>query len=94
MPLRFQEGKKKTFKFVLHYESVEPAENWEDFVLLSRKRLDYFLSELKLISNLKTQQKNWIMAAFWLKDNSRGHVTQELIEIALFLLHCASAIEN
>ena len=35
-----------------------------------------------------------MMTAFWLKDNNRGHGLQELIEIALFLLQCASNIEN
>ena len=182
--------------FGLHYESVESAESWEYFVILADKRLDHFLSELKLISNLQKQKKvesgqlftlkvtttkviwyknwqrlsyscctvpqsfktsyfnylrsaftisrrkkenfqirsalricrtsgklrrlciiitqktgllfirvktnvksknpvkNWIMAAFWLKVNNRGHVTQELLEIALFFLHWASGIEN
>ena len=179
--------------FTLHYESMESAESWEYFVILADKRLDHFLSELKLISNLQKQKKvesgqlftlkvtttkviwyknwqrlsyscctvpqsfktsyfnylrsaftisrrkkenfqirselricgklrrlciiitrktellfirvktnlksknpaeSWIMAAFWLKNSNRGHVTQELIEIALFLLQCASGIEN
>ena len=35
-----------------------------------------------------------MMTAFWLKDNNRGHGLQELIEIALFLLQCASNIKN
>ena len=43
--------------FVLHYESMESAESWEYFVILADKRLDHFLSELKLISNLQKQKK-------------------------------------
>ena len=43
--------------FALHYKSVRSAENWENFVILADKRLDYFLTELKLISNLQNQQK-------------------------------------
>ena len=44
--------------FALHYESTVLAENrWQDLVLILGNRLDYFLSELKLISNLQNQQK-------------------------------------
>ena len=43
--------------FALHYESAELAENWQDLVLIVGNTLDYFLSELKLISNLQNQQK-------------------------------------
>ena len=43
--------------FALHYESAESAENWQDLVLILGNRLDYFLSELKLILNLQKQQK-------------------------------------
>ena len=41
----------------LHYDSTESAESWENFVILAEKRLDYFLTELKLISNPQNQQK-------------------------------------
>ena len=55
--------------FALHYESAESVENWDDFVLLLGKGLDYFLSELKLISNLKTKQKigSWQLVT-WRKN--------------------------
>ena len=43
--------------FTLHCESAESVENWQDLVLISGNRLDYFLSELKLIPNLQNQQK-------------------------------------
>ena len=43
--------------FALHYESVELAKNCQDLILIISNRLDYFLSELKLISNLQNQQK-------------------------------------
>ena len=43
--------------FALHYDSTESAESWENFVILAEKRLDYFLTELKLISNPQNQQK-------------------------------------
>ena len=43
--------------FALHYESAESAESYKNFVILADKRLDYFLMELKLISNLQSQQK-------------------------------------
>ena len=48
----------KNFRqFALHCESVESVESSENFVILADKRLDYFLTELKLISNLQNQQK-------------------------------------
>ena len=65
----------------LHYESVESAESWENFVILVGKRLDYFLTELELISNLQTPEKNWIRSAFYFTDNNGLHVIQELINI-------------
>ena len=43
--------------FPLHYKSAESAKSWECFVILADKRLHYFLTELKLISNLQYQQK-------------------------------------
>ena len=43
--------------FALHYESLESAESWENLAILADKRLDYFLTEFKLISNLQNQQK-------------------------------------
>ena len=56
--------KSSTFKnvrlfrgFALHFESAELAESRENLVILADKRLDYFLTELKLISNLQNQQK-------------------------------------
>ena len=44
-------------RFALYHESAESAESWEDFVILADKRLDYFLTELKWISNLQNHQK-------------------------------------
>ena len=44
-------------EFALHYESAELAESLERFTLLTNKKLDYFLSDLKLIFNLQNQQK-------------------------------------
>ena len=79
--------------FALYYESLESEESWENFVILVDKRLDYFLTELELISNLQTPEENWIRSAFYLTDNSRLHVIQELIDIDLFLLHCLSDID-
>ena len=35
--------------FALHYESIESAEIWENFVLLACRRLTFLFSELKLI---------------------------------------------
>ena len=67
--------------FALHYESAESAKSWENFVILADKKLDYLLTELKLISNLQKLAENWIRPAFYLKNNSKGHVTQELVEI-------------
>ena len=43
--------------FPLHYESAKSVKSWECFVILADKRLHYFLTELKLISNLQYQQK-------------------------------------
>ena len=44
-------------RFALRLVYYESAESWENFVLLADKRLDYFLTELKLIPNLQNQQK-------------------------------------
>ena len=76
----------------LQYESTESVESREDFVILADKRLDYFLTELELISNLETPDENWIRPAFHLTDNNRLHVIQELIDPDKFLLHCLSGI--
>ena len=43
--------------FALHYKSAELAESWENFVLLPHERLDYFLTKLKLVPNLKNSRK-------------------------------------
>ena len=67
--------------FALHHESAESAKSSENFVILADKKLDYLLTELKLISNLQKLAENWISPAFHLKNNSKGHVTQELVEI-------------
>ena len=77
--------------FALHCESAKSAENWQDFLWILGSRLDYFLSELKLISNLQNQQKieSWQPFDWKITTGVAG-----LIEIALFLLHCGSDIEN
>ena len=43
--------------FALHYESAESAESWENFALLPDKRLDYFLTELKLVPNVQNSKR-------------------------------------
>ena len=44
--------------FALHYESAELTESWENFVfLLTDKRLNYILTELKLVPNLQKSRK-------------------------------------
>ena len=58
-------------KFAPHYESAELVEN----ILLTDKRL-----HLKLILNPQNQQKKSIKAGFYLKDNNRAHLIQELVE--------------
>ena len=67
VPLRFKKKKNeksstlKNFRrfrgFALHYESVESAESWENFVLLPDERLDYLLTELKLVPNVQNSRK-------------------------------------
>ena len=44
-------------RFALHHDTAESEESWEDFIILAEKRPDYFLTELKLISNLQNHQK-------------------------------------
>ena len=80
--------------FALHYESAESAENWQDLVLILGNRLDYFLSELKLISNLRNQQniESWQLFDWKVTTGVKG--LQELILISLFFLHITSDIEN
>ena len=56
-------------------------ESWEYFELLADKRLDTFLSELKLISNLQNEKIIWIRSVFYFKSNNNDNVMQELIEI-------------
>ena len=41
----------------LHYESTESAEIWENVVYNPDKRLDYFLTELKLVPNVQNSRK-------------------------------------
>ena len=43
--------------FALHFESAGSAESWENFILLPDKRLDYFLTELKLVFNPQNSRK-------------------------------------
>ena len=43
--------------FAVHYESAESAESSENFSKLPDKRLDYFLTELKLDSNVQNSRK-------------------------------------
>ena len=37
--------------------TTNSVESWENFVLLADKRLDYFLTEVKTISNQQKQQE-------------------------------------
>ena len=46
--------------------------------------------ELKLISN----QKKWNLFSFLLESNNKDYVTQELIEISLYLLTSTSDVQN
>ena len=62
--------------FALHCESAESAENWQNYVLLADKRFDHFLSELKLISNLKSPKK-LIQVSFLLESNNKGYMIEE-----------------
>ena len=68
-------------EFALHYESAESAESSENFVLLPDKRLDYLLTELNLAPSVQNSRK-LNQTSFLLENKNRGHVTQELIEIA------------
>ena len=43
--------------FALHYEFAESAESSQNVVLLPDKRLDYFLTELKLGPDVKNSRK-------------------------------------
>ena len=43
--------------FAMHYESVELTESSENVVLLPDKRLDYFLTVLKLVPNVQNSRK-------------------------------------
>ena len=74
--------------------SVKSTESWENFALLANKRLDYFLTESKLVPNVLNISQSWKLillsvksaktltsTVFYLKDNSSGHVISELIEI-------------
>ena len=78
--------------FALQYESTESVESGENFVISADKRLDYFLTEFELISNLDRPDEDWIRPAFHLTDNNRLHVIQGLIDPDKFLLHCLSSI--
>ena len=42
--------------FTLYYESAESTESWENFVLLPDKRLDKFLTKLKLVPNVQNSR--------------------------------------
>ena len=57
--------------FAVHYESAESAENWENLIILADKRLDHFLMELKVISNLQNQQKTGSGQLFTWKITTR-----------------------
>ena len=56
--------------FALHHVSVESAESSQNVVKLPDKRLDYLLTELKLVPNVQSAE-SWIRPAFYLKDNNR-----------------------
>ena len=74
--------------------SVKSTESWENFALLANKRLDYFLTESKLVPNVLNISQSWKLillsvksaktltsTVFHLKDNSSVLVISELIEI-------------
>ena len=64
MTLIEKNGKSSRFKnfrrfrgFAVHYEPAESVESSENFSKLPDKRLDYFLTELKLDSNVQNSRK-------------------------------------
>ena len=61
--------------------SAKSTESWENFVLLANKRLACHFSDLKLILLSVKSTKTLTSTAFYFKDNSRGHVILQLIEI-------------
>ena len=63
----------------------ESVESWEYFELLADKRLDTFLSELKLISNLQNEKIIWIRSVFYFKSNNKGNVIRDWL--ILVILH-------
>ena len=78
--------------FAVHYESAESVESWENFEMLADKRLDYFLTGLKLISNLQNQQKTeWGRLFSWKITTEGSHDTRIvrdwLILVAMPLRH-------
>ena len=61
--------------------SAKSTKSWENFVLLANERLVCHFSELKLIFLSGKSTKTLTSTAFYFKDNSRGHVILQLIEI-------------
>ena len=61
--------------------SAKSTESWENFELLPNKRLICQFSELKPILLSVKSTKTLTSTAFYFKDNSRGHVILQLIEI-------------
>ena len=77
--------------FALHYESVESTESSENVVLLPDKRLDYFLTVLKLVPNIQNSRK-LNKASFLLEKEQQGSRDTRidrnwLIIVALPLIH-------
>ena len=61
--------------------SAKSTESWENFALLANKRLVCQFSELELIFLSVKSTKTLTSTAFYFRDNSRGHVILQLIEI-------------
>ena len=59
--------------------SAKSTKSWENFVLLANERLVCHFSELKLIFLSGKSTKT--STAFYFKDNNRGHVILQPIEI-------------
>ena len=55
----------------MQYKSVESAESSENALLLPDKRLDYFLTVLKLVPNLESTRK-LNKASFLLENQQQG----------------------
>ena len=71
--------------FALHYKSPESAESWENFEMLADKRLDYFLTGLKLIS--KNEWAQLLKKITTEGSHDKRTVRDWLILVAMLLRH-------